>query len=467
MSSDRTHRLRGEIKPTLKLALPLALGQLAQIGMGLTDTIFLGTLGGEAIAAGGLAAATFFILATAFQGLPGSVAIVISHARGAGETGRIALAVRGALLLATAAVAPLVLLAWNIEAFLLAVGEPPKLSADIAAYIRVLMLCAPALLWLGTLRIYLAAMQHPRAVMVVSFGGLILNALLNYTLISGHWGMPALGFLGSATATVISVWSMLIATYIWIRFVPEVSQHLSRGHIDWSVVREQFHLGWPMAITFAVEATLFLVAGLMMGLISTTAVAAHQVTLHVASATFMIPLAFSQAANVRVGFHVGAGDPGAARDAGFTAFALGVGFMACAAVVMFTAPVAIAGLFNLDTADAADAEVIAIIVPLMIVGAFFQVFDGAQCIAVGALRGLKDTRAPMWFAAAGYWGIGFPLAWLLGFTLDWGPAGIWWGLAGGLAAVAIVLSLRFLRLTGRLVAQMRPDSGAVLHPAVN
>jgi len=465
-SFDRTHRLRGEIQPTLKLALPLALGQLAQVGMGLTDTIFLGTLGGEAIAAGGLAAGIFFILATAFQGLPGSVAIVISHARGAGDTTRIALALRGGLILATAVLVPMFLLLWNIEPFLLALGEPPKLSADITAYLRVLMLSAPALLWLGTLRIYLAAMQHPRAVMVVSFGGLILNALLNYALIGGHWGAPALGFLGSATATVISVWAMFAAIYIWIRCVPAVSTHLSRGRIDWAVVREQFHLGWPMAITFAVEAMLFLLAGLMMGLIGTTAVAAHQVTLNVASTTFMIPLAFSQAANVRVGFHMGAGAPAAARMAGLTAFALGVGFMACAALVMFTLPVEIAGLFNLDPADAADAEVIAIIVPLMMVGAYFQVFDGAQCIAVGALRGLKDTRTPMWFAAAGYWGIGFPLAWLLGFTLEWGPAGIWWGLAWGLAAVAIVLSVRFIRLTGRLVAQIRPDSGAVCHPAV-
>lgn len=466
MLTTRTPRFRPESLQTLKLALPLALGQLAQVGMGLTDTIMLGALGGEAIAAGGLASGLYFILAMIMQGPASAVAILVAHARGAEAPERIAPAVRAGLVLALGAIVPLGLILWNIEPFLLMLGEPPRLTADMAAYARVLSLGAPALMMVSTLRVFLAAMHHPRVVMTVAFGGLLMNGLLNYALIHGHWGMPQLGFLGSAAATSITTWTTLTATYIWTRFIPDATIHVRRGPIDMALVREMFHLGWPIAITFAVEALLFLSSGLMMGLIGTTEVAAHQVTLNVASTTFMVPLAFSNAANVRVGFHMGAGNPAAARMAGLVAFALGVGFMAVAAVVMFAAPVQLAILFNLDPADAEDAAVIAVIVRLMMVGAFFQVFDGAQSIAVGALRGLKDTRIPMWLAGAGYWGIGFPTAWLLGFPLGVGPSGIWWGLAVGLAVVAAVLCVRFLKITARMTAeartQMAPGHSAVI-----
>ena len=155
-----------------------------------------------------------------------------------------------------------------------------------------------------------------------------------------------------------------------------------------------------------------------------------------------------QAANVRVGFYMGAGDPRAARRAASAALLLGVGFMAVAAAVMLIAPYQIALLFNLDPRT--DAEVIALVVRLLAICAFFQVFDGAQTIAAGALRGLKDTRVPALLAGLSYWAVGFPSAWALGFPMGWGPTGVWWGLAISLAVTAVVLNVRFWRLSAKL-----------------
>ncbi len=458
MTTDRTLGLRAELISTLKLAAPLALGHLAQIGMGLTDTIMLGALGADAIAVGGLGGSLYFTLAMILQGVVSSLGILVAHARGAEDHAGIAPVMRSSVLLATVAVVPLVVILWSIEPVLLSLGQPPALAAGIADYVRVLLLGAPALMWLGTMRTFLAAMNHARMVMVVSVVGLIVNAVLNYGLIHGRFGLPALGVLGSATATAATTWAMMLATAAWIKRTPTLARHLDVGMPDLAILRELLSLGWPIAVTFAVEMLLFMSSGLMMGVLGTTALAAHQVALNVASTTFMIPMACAQAANVRVGFQLGAGRPRGARDAGIAAFILGVGFMAVASLVMLAMPQQLAMLFNLDPANPRDTAVVVLIVDMMLVAACFQVFDGAQSIAVGALRGLKDTRVPMWLAGFGYWGVGFPAAWALGFPLGLGPAGIWWGLALGLAVVAIVLSHRFQRLSARLIlfAELRP-----------
>lgn len=444
-------RFGQELRTTLKLAGPLAIAQLAQVGMGVTDTVLLGALGGDAIAAGGLGSGLFFMTAMVLQGPASSAGILIAHARGAATPERIAPALRAGLVLATLALIPALALLWNLEPILGAIGEPPALARAVSQYGRILLLGLPGLMWLATLRVYLASMNHPRLVMGVSFGGLIMNGFLNYGLIHGAFGLPEMGLLGSATATTITIWTMLLVTYAWIRLVPVLAYHAKAGLIEWPLVAEVFKLGWPIAMTIAVEALLFMVGALMMGTISVTALAAHQVTINVASLTFMIPLAVGQAANVRVGFHMGGRAPHLARQAGFAAFVLGVGFMTLSAITMFTVPREIALLFSLNPDDPKDASVIALVVPMLMISALFQVFDGAQAIAAGALRGLKDTRTPMILAGIGYWLIGFPVAWVLAFPLKVGPLGIWWGLAIGLAVAALVLSARFLKQTKKLM----------------
>jgi MATE family multidrug resistance protein len=442
-----------ELRATFYLAAPLALAQLAQIGMGLTDTIMLGALGPDALAAGGLGSGLFFTLAIVLQGLVMSVGILVAHARGAGDLARVGPVLRAGMVLATLTAVPMMIVLWNVEPILLAFGEPPRLAHDVAGYIRILMFAAPASLWLAAQRSYLAAVDRTRVVMVVSIIALFANGLMNYVLIYGHFGLPQMGYRGSATATLIAIWGMMAVTTAIIKRTPD---HRAGGPLQWPIVRELVALGWPIAITMGVEMLLFLAGALMMGVLGATALAAHQVTLSVASTTFMVPLAVAQAANVRVGFHMGAGAVVAARRAASAAFLLGVGFMVLSAAVMLLAPRQIALLFNLDPASPSDTVVIDIVVQLLAICAFFQVFDGAQTIAAGALRGLKDTRVPALLAGLSYWACGFPIAWGLGFTLGWGPTGIWWGLAIGLAAAAVVLNVRFWCLIAKSIANAAP-----------
>jgi MATE family multidrug resistance protein len=436
-----------ELRATLRLAAPLALAQLAQIGMGLTDTILLGALGRDALAAGGLGASLFFTVTTILQGLVMGVGILVAHARGGGDVGRIGPLLRAGFVVATLTAFPLMVLLWNIEPILLVLGEPEVLAHDVGRYLHILLFATPASMWLAVQRSYLAAMNRTRLVMLVALAALVLNGVLNYGLIHGRWGLPEMGYLGSCTATLIAVWVMFVATAAGMRRVQPKPEAIKP--VEWPVVRELAALGWPIAVTMGVEILLFLAGALMMGVLGPTALAAHHVTLSIASATFMIPLAVAQAVNVRVGFHMGAHDPRAARRASTAAFLLGLSFMTLSALAMFTVPYEIALLFNLDPGKAGDAEVIALIVRLLIICAFFQIFDGAQVIAAGALRGMKDTRVPALLAGLSYWAIGFPVAWALAFPLHWGPTGVWWGLAAGLAVAAVVLNTRLWRMNVR------------------
>ncbi len=450
---------RQETGATLRLATPLAAAAVAQMGMGLTDTILLGSLGRDALAAGGLGASLFFTTTAIMQSAMTGVGVLIAHARGSGHVARISPIFRGGTILALFAAVPVMAVLAFLEPILLALGEPVQLAHDVGAYERILLLGAPASLLLATQRNYLAAINRPHVVMAVTLAALLLNGFLNYGLLHGAWGLPDMGYLGSATASAIALWVMAIATALIIRYQAAMRAHLFGGPIDWAIVREMFHMGWPIAATVAVELLLFAAGGLMIGVLGNTALAAHQVAISIASTTFMVPMAISQAVNVRIGFHLGARTAASARRAGLVAFILGIGFMLAAAIMFLAVPREMALLFNLDPAIPSDAEVIAMVVSLLAVGAAFQVFDGAQVIAAGALRGYKDTRIPLVLAAFSYWGVGFPVAWILGFTLDMGPTGVWWGLAIGLMTATVLLGSRFWRLS-RQVERNHAISGA-------
>ncbi|MBT4739280.1 MAG: MATE family efflux transporter [Rhodospirillaceae bacterium] len=444
---------RQELRATLHLALPLAGATLAQMGMGLTDTIMLGSVGRDALAAGGLGGAVFFMISGMFQNVVASIAILIAHARGADDTSQIDAIFRAGLVLALIGTLPLLLMLWNVEPFLLWVGEPPSLAADVTAYIRIIIIGTPAIMILAAMRFYLSAMNHPRLILIVSIIGLFANGLLDYGLIYGVWGLPEMGFLGAATATAVIVWVNAILTAIAIIMSPALKPKRLIAAIDWSVFLELNKLGWPIAALFSVETLLFMVAALLMGTIGTTALAAHQVTIMIAATAFMMPLAVGQAANVRIGYHMGANLPAAARRAGFIALGIGLGIMSLTAAIMLAVPRELALLFQLDPNNTEDAVVIALVIELLSICVLFQIFDGAQAIGAGVLRGYKDTRIPMMLATLSYWGIGFSVAWTLAFPLGFGPEGLWWGLATGLAAAAILLCGRFAIISKRALQQ--------------
>ena len=427
---------------TLVLAAPLAVAQMAQMAMGVTDTVLLGSLGAEALAAGGLGAMVFFTVNILLQGVLTAVSVMVAQSRGAGRDG----AVPGLYWTGFALTGLLILPAFALFSFaeplLLLLGQPERLARDTASYLRTLRWATPgALVCIGLMRAFLPAVDKGGLILWVSLGAAVANGGLCYGLIHGAWGLPALGLQGAAVATTLVLTGMAAVLLALVHAMPALRRFVAWRRPDGATLATMFRLGLPVCLTFAVETGLFLAVSLLMGLLSPAALAAQQVAMSLVSISFMIPLAIAQAANVRVGHHTGAGDRAGARRAGFVAIGLGAGVEAVAAVTFLLVPGVLVGWYVADTP--ANRDTIAIALSLLAIAPAFIVADGVQAVAAGALRGLGDTRVPFVLAAIGYWGAGFPLAWGLALPMGWGAAGAWWGLAIALLLVAVLLTARF------------------------
>ena len=440
LAACERHRdgVRWDIVETLRIGLPLAAAQLAQMAMGVTDTAFLGALGPDALAAGGLATALEIGILVILEGVLAALSALVAQARGAGRDGAIPALYWTGTLLAVLLMIPAFLVFQNAETLLLAVGEPPVLAHAAGEFITLLQWSIPgAMIGTGLQRAFLPAIDAGWIIFPVTLAGTILNAVLCYALIHGELGLPALGFLGPAVATAIVTTVIAAALTVFTHtgrhraFVTPTAPRLAE-------LGALLRLGVPISATFAVEHTLFLAVALLIGLLGPDALAAQQVALVTISVAFMVPLGISQAANVRVGHAAGAGDRIAARRAGIAAIALGATAEIAFVAINLVAPAAVVGLF-LDPAT--PAATIATV--LLRVAAIFQIADGTQCVAAGALRGLGDARTPFALAAISYWGIGFPAAWVLTLHTSLGPTGAWCGLAAGLIAAAVLLTTRF------------------------
>jgi MATE family multidrug resistance protein len=439
-------------RDTAVIAAPLAFAQLAQMAMAVTDTVLLGSLGPEALAAGGLGASLFFSLVTLMQGLLSAVSVSVANALGAQRDEAVAPVYWSALALAFALSVPSFALLSYSRAALVALGEPAPLAARVGEYTAILRWAAlPAIAGLGLMRAFLPGIGAGRKLLVATLGGVSVNAFLNVGLIHGRFGLPRLGLAGSACATVITLWLIALLLLVLVHGQSRYQRFVRAARPRWIVVTGLLALGWPVAVTYAAETLLFLFTGLSAGVFGETALAAHQVVLNVASVAFMVPLAIAQAANVRVGFWCGAARPVDARRAGMAALALGGGFMALSGLALTGAPHAIIGLY-VDLDAAGNAATIALASDLLRLAALFQIVDGLQTVAAGCLRGLRDTRLPMLLAGIGYWALGFPVGHWLAFSAHLGVRGLWCGLALGLAAVAILMCWRFVTLSGRAAA---------------
>ncbi len=439
--------LAAHVAATLRLGMPLAAAQLAQMAMGVTDTVLLGRLGSHALAAGGLATSLEISVMVVLQGVLASVSVLVAQARGAGRAGDVPRLYWTGMLLTAALVVPAFAVFALCEPLLLLLGEPPALAADVGAFVAVLRWCVPgALVGMGLLRAFLPAVGAGWLILPVTLAAVPLNFALCFGLIHGAWFLPAMGMRGAAMATVIVTTVMAAALLLLTH-----ASGTRRACVRWSppslaLLRPMLRLGAPIGATFAVETSLFFAIGLIMGLFGPATLAAHQIALTTISVAFMIPLGLAQAANVRVGHRVGAHDTIGARRAGLAAIGLAAGFELASALLVLLAPETVAGIFL----DPADGDAFPIAVRLLGVAALFQVADGVQCVAAGALRGLGDARVPFVLATIGYWGIGFPAAWAL--TRLAGPAGAWYGLAAGLSIVAFLLTRRFVARTRRAIA---------------
>ncbi len=309
---------------------------------------------------------------------------------------------------------------------------------------------APALCFMAV-RNFMGAVNRPEPGLWITLAAIPANGLLGYALIHGHWGMPRLELLGAGVATTTVNFGMCAAA-LWVTYSqrPFRKFHVL-GHFwrpDWPLMKELVVIGAPIAVSFLLEYGLFSAAGLLMGLISTSALAAHQIALQIAAILFMVPFGIGMAATVRVGQAFGRGELPAIRRAGIVAIVLGIVFMSVMTLAVIVLRFDLARFFFGDGPQGMAAVDLA--ATLMLVGATFFIADGIQTVAAGALRGLSDTRIPLLLAALSYWAIGFTSACALAFWIGLGAVGVWIGLSIGTGLYAILLVLRFLKLTHRL-----------------
>ncbi|HEY9623308.1 MAG TPA: MATE family efflux transporter [Crinalium sp.] len=441
--------VRTEIKACLQLAIPLAGAQLSQAANGFADTLMMGLLGSQALAAGGLGSAAFMALYIISTGVLSAVSPLVAEAHGADRPDRVRqVAIQGVWLAVLIAI-PLTLVIWHIDALMPYLGQEPENAVMAGAYLKAIAWGVLPGLAFAALEHVVAALSQPRPIMAIMVGGTMFNVGANYVLMFGKFGLPALGLAGIGWATTLTYWLMLLSLGLYIANQPSLRRYRIFRHLlqfDWRTLWEVTQVGIPIGLLFAFETGLFTVTTFLMGYLGTTTLAAHQIALRTASITFMVPLGIAYATTVRVGQLIGQNNPLGARLAGFVGMGLGGLFMATMGLLVWLAPRAIASLY-LDINDPANQPVIDSAIALLGVAALFQVFDGVQVVASGALRGLKDTRIPMLLGIFSYWGIGLTSGCLLGLRWHLGGVGLWLGLAIGLAIASFILSWRFRYLT--------------------
>ena len=439
---------RREVRETLVLAVPLVLTQLVQMSMSFLDVVMVGRLGTDALAAAVLGSTLYFTLVLVCMGVIVAVQPSVAQAVGAGDEAGAGRAARQGLWLAVLLGVPGVILVGFAEPILRATGQVPETAALAARYLAAERWGLVPTLLFTALRGLCEGAGKPRPVLAATGLGLVLNVSLNAVLIYGLLGVPALGLVGAGWASSAATTVMVVALglYLWRGPLGRFRLFDGLGRPDAAGLWTLFRLGWPIGVNFGLESGLFTVATLLIGRTGEVPLAAHQIALNAASVAFMIPLGIGMAGGVRVGQAAGAGDAAGAARAGWAAIGLGGASMLASALVFWVSPSTIVWIY---AGAAADPEMARRAVALLGIAAVFQLFDGTQAAAAGALRGLKDTRAPMLISAVAYWGLGLGLgAWLM-LGQGYGAPGMWWGLTLGLAAAAVLLTARFRRLSTR------------------
>ncbi|TCP62196.1 MATE family multidrug resistance protein [Rhodovulum bhavnagarense] len=450
--------LAAHLRATARLGLPLIGSHLAQFAISLTDALMLGWYDIDALAAEVLGGALFFVLFLVGSGFAWAVMPMVATAAGAGDEVQVRRVTRMGLWISTGfglMCLPLFVVA---EWLFLRLGQAPEMAAIAQVYLTI---AGPALvpaLLVMVLKSYLAALERTRVVLGVTLAAVALNALGNYALIFGNWGLPELGVRGAALASVlVNLASMMALVAYAARAVPAHTLFHRLWRPDWEAFARVFRLGWPIGLTNLAEVGLFAASSVMMGWLGTLALAAHGIALQITSAVFMVHLGLSNAATIRAGRAMGQADRVGLRRGAVAALILSGLTVAVSIVVFLAFPEPLIGLF-LSPDDQDRAAVVAMGVGLLAAAALFQMVDAAQVMALGLLRGVQDTRVPMIMAAVSYWLVGMPVAYLLGFGLGWGGVGIWLGLAAGLALAGVLMMYRFWAVHGRRTLDNRPAS---------
>ncbi|MFI0395617.1 MATE family efflux transporter [Paracoccus sp. p1-h21] len=440
-----TARFRPHLIATLSLGLPLIGGHLARMAIGVGDTVMVGWYGVEALAALVLATSLQFILFMLGSGYAIGVMGRLAAALTRGDETEMRRATRMTLWLGALHTVLVLPVMWFSEPIMLALGQEPLLAALAQDYLRIACFGVFAMLWGMTLNNFLASMERTQFALWVTVLGLPLNVALNWVLIFGNLGAPEMGVRGAALASIAVQFLQLAVMAIYVTWLPATRHFQLFARFwrpDWPAFREILFMGLPVGMTLVAEVGMFVGVNFMMGWIGTLELAAHGIALQVASVAFMVHLGLANAATVRVGQAQGRGDRPGLRDAALTVLAISLVFSAISAAVFVVFSADIVRLY-LDFDNPQAGAILTIAVGLMIWAAAFQFADGLQCVVMGLLRGVQDTRIPMLIGLLSYWPVGLGAGYVLAFPLGMGAAGLWAGLLIGLCAAALLLMWRF------------------------
>lgn len=441
----KTMSTSAHIRAIAVLGLPLVGGHLAQMAIGVTDTVMLGWYGVEALAAVTLASTYFFVLFIFGSGFAWAVMPMVASFLAEEDETSIRRATRMGLWLSFGfglLCLPLMIFSGPI---LRLMGQQDAVVTLGSEYLQIAGWGIMPALFVMVLKSYLAALERTQVVLWITVLAAITNALVNYALIFGNWGAPELGVAGAAIASLCSQTVSLLGVVIYVRrALPEHDLFRRMWAVDREMLARVFRLGWPISITALSETGLFAASAVMMGWLGTVPLAAHGIAMQFAALTFMVHLGLSNAATVRAGNAYGRSDGAHLARGAWVVTLMSLGFSVITLAFFFLFPEPLIGIFILED-EPARAEILSVGVGLLIMAGIFQLADGTQVIALGTLRGVQDTRLPMVFAAFSYWGVGVPVAYVMCFVLGWGGIGIWGGLATGLALAAILLNWRFWR----------------------
>ncbi len=441
-----------DLRAMLRLALPVAAVQLGIMAMGVTDTIMVGHLSPAALAAVALGNLYFFIAGIFGQGTLMALDPVISQAVGARDEEAISRALQRGLVVALALTVFTCATFVPVKWVLLSLRQPPEVVPDAASYVRIAIPGVFPFYAFIVFRQSLQAMHRVAPVLWTVLVANLLNAGLNWVFIYGNLGSPALGVAGSSVATSISRWAMALAVLsisgrqVWHHLTPWRPETLTIEPLG-----RMLRLGLPIGVQYLLEYGAFAAAALLMGVLGTTQMAAHQIAINLASFTFMVPLGVSTATAVLVGHAIGAGNEDQARRSAVAGIFIGASFMCASALIFRLFPTALARSYT------GNADVVLLAATLIPIAGVFQVFDGIQAVAAGVLRGIGDTHAPAIINVVGFWLIGLPVSWVLAFRLGAGAVGLWWGIVVGLAAVALILLGRVRVRLGRTMHRVIID----------
>ena len=428
---------RADFRALLRLAGPLVSIQVGTMLMGVVDTVMVGRVSPGALASVALGHMYFFAISMFGMGVLFALDPIVAQALGARDELAVRRGLQRGLVLSVALSVPISLVLLTVRPVLELVGQPAEVIPAAAGFVHRNALSVWPFYVFVVLRQTLQAHHRVLPIVITIVVANLVNVALNYAWIYGNFGFPAMGVIGSAWATTVSRWLMavLMLALGWRTLKPYLRE-VAPNLLDFRPLMRMLKFGLPIGAQMTLEGGAFNVMALLMGWLGVAQVAAHQIALNLASLTFMVPLGVSSAAAVIVGHAVGRGDAEGVRRATVASLVVGAGFMLCTGALFIFAPAPLAGVYS------NDVMVLALAALLLPLAGLFAVFDGLQVVAIGLLRGLGDTRMPMIVNVIGFWCIGMPVSLWLGFGLDYGAVGLWWGLVVGLIIVAVFLIVR-------------------------